>query len=165
MHAPPPDYSVVDPQFAERCRYSFHPILQGRYNQQQRHPLTNPNEPSSFRRTLSSSQSLMIHPNQSPNPRHTISNGPRLSQHQRLGRLVIGSGKASALNSPLNQTPASLLLCTNPSSGEDKLVILARYDTVLLINDSASMSQQNRWNEAAVAVAGLADQFIGRKPS
>ncbi|KAA1076881.1 hypothetical protein PGT21_022884 [Puccinia graminis f. sp. tritici] len=142
MHAPPPDYSVVDPQFAERHRYSVHPSLQARYNQQrqqQQHPLTNPNEPSPFRRTLSCSQSF---------------------QHQRLGRLVIGSGAASALNSLLSQTPASPLSYTNPSSGEDKLVILARYDTVLLIDDSALMSQQNRWNEAAVAVAGLADTLV-----
>ncbi|KAA1073704.1 hypothetical protein PGT21_023052 [Puccinia graminis f. sp. tritici] len=120
------------------------------------------NEPSPFRQTLSCSQSLSIHPNRSHNPRHshTISDGPQLSQHQRLGGLVIGSGAALALNSLLSQTPASPLSYTNPSSGEDKLAILARYDTVLLIDDSALMSQQNRWNEAAVAVAGLADTLV-----
>ncbi|KAA1073698.1 hypothetical protein PGT21_022947 [Puccinia graminis f. sp. tritici] len=161
MNAPPPAYSAVDQQSSERRRHTFHPSLQGDFNQQQQqHPSTNPIQASTQSRLGRSSQSLSIHPNRSANHRHTVSNGQAAGQQRGLGSLIVGLGAASALNSALNQTQAAPLAHSNLPSGEDKLAILARYDTVLLIDDSASMSQQNRWNEAAVAVAGLADTLV-----
>jgi len=165
MNAPPPAYSLVDQQPAHR-RHS-HSV---NYAQPAQQAINQPAQPSGAQPRLGrSSQSLYIHPGRSSESsyihpscranRHTISSTAYQSQPARrgLGSLIVGLGAASALNGVLNSNtqPQS----TYPS-GEDPLAILARYDTILLIDDSASMNQQGRWNEAATAVAGLADTLV-----
>ncbi|POV95648.1 hypothetical protein PSTT_16128 [Puccinia striiformis] len=151
MNAPPPAYSLVDQESARR-RHSFHPSHQPNHNQQRQQSIDS-TPPGTQTRLGRTSQSLSIQPNR-PN-RHTINTSTQQAQpNQRgLGSLIVGLGAASALNSALNQQ-STHHHHSRPSGGEDPLAILARYDTVLLIDDSASMSTQNRWNEAAVAVAG-----------
>ncbi|KAH9450363.1 hypothetical protein MJO28_014599 [Puccinia striiformis f. sp. tritici] len=157
MNAPPPAYSLVDQESARR-RHSFHPSHQPNHNQQRQQSIDS-TPPGTQTRLGRTSQSLSIQPNR-PN-RHTINTSTQQAQpNQRgLGSLIVGLGAASALNSALNQQ-STHHHHSRPSGGEDPLAILARYDTVLLIDDSASMSTQNRWNEAAVAVAGLADTLV-----
>ncbi|KAH9443249.1 hypothetical protein MJO28_014711 [Puccinia striiformis f. sp. tritici] len=157
MNAPPPAYSLVDQESARR-RHSFHPSHQPNHNQQRQQSIDS-TPPGTQTRLGRTSQSLSIQPNR-PN-RHTINTSTQQAQpNQRgLGSLIVGLGAASALNSALNQQ-STHHHHARPSGGEDPLAILARYDTVLLIDDSASMSTQNRWNEAAVAVAGLADTLV-----
>ncbi|WAR63300.1 hypothetical protein PtB15_18B383 [Puccinia triticina] len=153
MNAPPPAYSLVD-QADPRRRHSFHPSLQ----QQQHQPLS-PAPPPAQARLGRSSQSLSIHPSRAA--RHTLSSAPDQSQ-RGLGSLIVGLGAASAINSALthHSGPPAPAPTVPLAAGEDPLAILARYDTVLLIDDSASMSLQGRWSEAAAAVAGLADTLV-----
>ncbi|PLW06977.1 hypothetical protein PCANC_26478 [Puccinia coronata f. sp. avenae] len=158
MNAPPPAYSLVDHHQPDARRHS-HSVSYGSQPhtaiQQAQQQQTSSGAPTRLGR---SSQSLYIRSN---NHRHTTTDYAAQPSRRGLGSLIVGLGAASALNSALNQNShqqhnASPTL----SSGEDRLAILARYDTVLLIDDSASMNQQNRWNEAAAAVAGLADTLV-----
>ncbi|KNZ54455.1 hypothetical protein VP01_2941g2, partial [Puccinia sorghi] len=161
MNAPPPAYSLVD-QHPDRRRHS-HSV---NYAQPTQQAINQPARQSGTQSRLGrSSQSLYIHPGRSSQSFHihpSRTNRPSTASQSQpadrgLGSLIVGLGAASALNGVLNSNtqPQS----TYPS-GEDPLAILARYDTILLIDDSASMNQQGRWNEAAIAVAGLADTLV-----
>ncbi|MBW0466667.1 hypothetical protein O181_006382 [Austropuccinia psidii MF-1] len=115
---------------------------------------------------------------QNPNAYHQ-SNHHSTHHHQTdtnndrgLGGLIVGLGTAALVNQALNQPSHSShsLSHTNSLMGnlsnsirrhrEDPLATLARYDTVLLIDDSLSMSQNNRWAEASLAVSGLAEALV-----
>lgn len=43
---------------------------------------------------------------------------------------------------------------------EDPLTVLRRFDTVIVVDDSASMQQQNRWGEAEQALRAVAEKIV-----
>ncbi|KAG0150732.1 hypothetical protein CROQUDRAFT_57765 [Cronartium quercuum f. sp. fusiforme G11] len=102
-----------------------------------------------------------------PNPVSTTSSSSSSVQNgeRGLGGLIVGLGAAAMLNNALNnnQAQAAPLANGGTTSGngrEDPLAILARFDTILLIDDSASMASGDLWREAAGAVSGLAETLV-----
>lgn len=185
---PPPAYSLIDQNpstTASHRRHSYHPITShspslnhhhhqfSSSNSRLSHPsiISGSNPPATSSRPGRSSQSLSFHPatRSSSTSLHYPSSSdvsapiPPTDDRRSsrgLGGLLVGLGAAAMLNNTLNSSPLSSHPPQNLSSSEDPLSILRRYDTILLIDDSASMSQQNRWAEAGLAVSGLAQALV-----
>ena len=47
-------------------------------------------------------------------------------------------------------------------SKENALDMLRKYDTVIIMDDSASMSQDRRWEQVRITVTALAMRYIER---
>lgn len=95
--------------------------------------------------------------------RHSISHQPnRQSSNDRgLGGLMVGLGAAAMLNNAMNNPSAQTNQYHGNGNGrEDPLTTLGRFDTILLIDDSASMAMSDLWKEAANAVSGLAETLV-----
>lgn len=95
--------------------------------------------------------------------RHSISHQPnRQSSNDRgLGGLMVGLGAAAMLNNAMNNQSAQTVQNHGSGNGrEDPLSTLGRFDTILLIDDSASMAMGDLWKEAANAVSGLAETLV-----
>lgn len=95
--------------------------------------------------------------------RHSISHPPnRQSSNDRgLGGLMVGLGAAAMLNNAMNNQSAQTNQYQGNGNGrEDPLTTLGRFDTILLIDDSASMAMGDLWKEASGAVSGLAETLV-----
>lgn len=165
----PPPYTLTDKKPPDRRRHSYYPTTDQSQQQGMSYNRNSFHQPNNNQSPLGrTSQSLSYHPDRSNSQK---------SSKRGLGGLIAGLGVASMLNSAMNQQRPSTSSYQpasphhQPSTHqqpsphhrqpvEDPLAILARYDTILLIDDSGSMSFQNRWREAGTAVAGLADALV-----
>lgn len=90
---------------------------------------------------------------------HSVQSPQTATSERGLGGLMVGLGAAAMLNNAMSQTNQTH--SPNPTPGrEDPLAVLGRFDTILLIDDSASMAMGDLWREASAAVSGVADTLV-----
>lgn len=100
------------------------------------------------------------YPSYNASPMSTTSSNP--GGDRGLGGLIVGLGAAAMLNNAMNSNhPQTAPMGVATGNGrEDPLAILARFDTILLIDDSASMASGDLWREAAGAVSAMAETLV-----
>lgn len=95
--------------------------------------------------------------------------GPRPGQDDRgLTGTLVGLGAAAVAGQAVQQhmnNPQQPGVggggALGPGAGaEDPLAVLRRFDTVILVDDSASMQEENRWSQAEQSLRGVADTVV-----